>query len=760
MDSILPMDPLALPSCTGGRTAAGEGAACPAAGNDFALVFGGTETRAVGPVPVAAEEAKPDVAMSSVGNFPEPDGEETALSAGSAAWLHRGRSDDSTELSRTRDDAPGDGDRGGIALPAVLVPAILDARNMVAAGPGTPAPFAPGPAADKDVPGSVTGLPFVRGGGRYPPPDGHVAELDLLTTAVSSQQAQSLPSWAAMDGFASPPAVERPTVDRNREGPVSSASSGDVSVPVGVGRPAVEIAQHYPLLADSTAFARPQDRNRMVPALDVSAPMDVQASSSGSETVRAGEARQALTDPQPPGTPRGVSPLSLSSASEAVSSPIIIPNAASGVAGQISGVAEVGGAFPESPVRMTVSDLVGDSGVGAVRRPSSASADGPEAVASPVSGSDSAVWRGRVVAVNDLPAALVDETPAPSFGSGAASVVASSKPDMPETKTARMPESRMEGRAPEGAAASPVPPASVAPAMRVQLHVTAALPRPMEVDGTPDDPVRTPSGVSAVTSPVPDALSRSVSAVRSEAGEMAVAGSLPQSGPPVQMSPDAVFTPPTSGERPVSGPGIATASGHVLGEKAGPDVQAVASSEAFSERAVDVSADDSVETPSDRVAGSVPLPGTIDPSTSKAAAVYGREAAAAPPAVSHQILEKIRHAASNDRIEITLAPADLGKLRLSLHATDGGVSVVVEAERPETLDLVRRNADSLARDLRDIGYGQVTFSFGGQDSPGDQRRTTLASADFAVPGETDAMPEVPPPVSHPSAASGSLDLRI
>ncbi|WP_374292610.1 flagellar hook-length control protein FliK [Paenirhodobacter enshiensis] len=319
----------------------------------------------------------------------------------------------------------------------------------------------------------------------------------------------------------------------------------------------------------------------------------------------------------------------------------------------------------------------------------------------------------------------------------------------------------MEGRAPEGPAAErSVPPASVAPAMRVQLHVTAASPRPMEVDGTPDDPVRTMIGVSAVTSPVPDALSRSVSAVRSEAGDMAVAGSLPQSGLPVQMPPDVVFTPPTSGERPASGPGIATASGHVLGEEAGPDVQAVASSAAFSERAVDVSADDSVEMPSDRAAGSVPLPGMIDPSTSKAAAVYGREAAAAPPAVSHQILEKILHAASNDRIEITLAPADLGKLRLSLHATDGGVSVVVEAERPETLDLVRRNADSLARDLRDIGYGQVTFSFGGQDSPGDQRPTTLASADFAVPSETDAMPEVPPPVSHPSAASGSLDLRI
>lgn len=64
-------------------------------------------------------------------------------------------------------------------------------------------------------------------------------------------------------------------------------------------------------------------------------------------------------------------------------------------------------------------------------------------------------------------------------------------------------------------------------------------------------------------------------------------------------------------------------------------------------------------------------------------------------------------------VELTLAPEELGRIRLTMDGGDGRMTVTVQADRAETLDLLRRNIDMLAQDFRDLGYAQTSFSFGG-----------------------------------------------
>ena len=63
-------------------------------------------------------------------------------------------------------------------------------------------------------------------------------------------------------------------------------------------------------------------------------------------------------------------------------------------------------------------------------------------------------------------------------------------------------------------------------------------------------------------------------------------------------------------------------------------------------------------------------------------------------------------------IDLTLNPEELGRIRLSFNTENGVLSVSVTAERPETLDLMRRHIETLAQELRNIGYRDVNIGFG------------------------------------------------
>lgn len=147
----------------------------------------------------------------------------------------------------------------------------------------------------------------------------------------------------------------------------------------------------------------------------------------------------------------------------------------------------------------------------------------------------------------------------------------------------------------------------------------------------------------------------------------------------------------------------------------------------------------------------------------------GNEAAAAhraasPHAIAHQMSQALADA-GNRTVELTLSPEELGKVRMTLTSSDGAITVAVQAERPETLDLMRRNIESLARDFRDMGYSNIGFDFGQQTDqrPSAQERAAESALQPAAPerdGPTRFESFPTPLQAPPGTASGGLDLRI
>lgn len=112
-------------------------------------------------------------------------------------------------------------------------------------------------------------------------------------------------------------------------------------------------------------------------------------------------------------------------------------------------------------------------------------------------------------------------------------------------------------------------------------------------------------------------------------------------------------------------------------------------------------------------------------------------------------------------VEVQLSPEELGKVRLSLVTADGAMSVTVVAERPETLDLIRRNIEMLARDFRDQGYTSVSFSFD-QQQQGHASRRGAWQADGGRPegyATTETL-AVPRAASPQTVRADGLDLRL
>ncbi len=127
-----------------------------------------------------------------------------------------------------------------------------------------------------------------------------------------------------------------------------------------------------------------------------------------------------------------------------------------------------------------------------------------------------------------------------------------------------------------------------------------------------------------------------------------------------------------------------------------------------------------------------------------------------------RVIETIAHAARAlvDRpVELALNPEELGRVRMTLQATDGGMSVQLTVERPETLELLRRNIDLLAAELRQAGYERLSFGFTGDQQAGGQPMPRPASPAAPIM-ETDV------PIANPqhplrlSLAGEGLDLRI
>ncbi|MEL6648579.1 MAG: flagellar hook-length control protein FliK [Pseudomonadota bacterium] len=138
------------------------------------------------------------------------------------------------------------------------------------------------------------------------------------------------------------------------------------------------------------------------------------------------------------------------------------------------------------------------------------------------------------------------------------------------------------------------------------------------------------------------------------------------------------------------------------------------------------------------------------------------------PAQAQQITRQIAIAiqnSANRTVELTLNPVELGRVRISLSSAEAGMVVSIQADRPETLDLMRRNAELLSLDFSDIGYDGATFSFEGSD----QRDPTRAPFEDGSDTPDDPLPilSAADDAAQPSTTTqtlilgdGSVDIRL
>lgn len=136
-------------------------------------------------------------------------------------------------------------------------------------------------------------------------------------------------------------------------------------------------------------------------------------------------------------------------------------------------------------------------------------------------------------------------------------------------------------------------------------------------------------------------------------------------------------------------------------------------------------------------------------------------------AIARQVAAQIAEIARPmpDRpVEVALNPEELGRVRISFATENGALHVTLSAERPETLDLMRRHIDALAQELRQAGYRDLGFSFGSGGSEGQMTqsgsggRATQGAPAHAI-SETETAAPIPAPLAN-TRAEGGVDLRL
>ncbi|WP_435256952.1 flagellar hook-length control protein FliK [Thioclava sp. FR2] len=130
-------------------------------------------------------------------------------------------------------------------------------------------------------------------------------------------------------------------------------------------------------------------------------------------------------------------------------------------------------------------------------------------------------------------------------------------------------------------------------------------------------------------------------------------------------------------------------------------------------------------------------------------------------AVVSQTIEAIVRSVSTEQsqtTELTLTPDELGKLKFEITTQDDQTSIRVFAERGETLELLRRNADSLLNELRQMGLSQGSLSFGSWSQRSKSEPQTTGGNQS--PDQRDAAPDSTHFLSCNTPMQGRLHIRL
>lgn len=131
-----------------------------------------------------------------------------------------------------------------------------------------------------------------------------------------------------------------------------------------------------------------------------------------------------------------------------------------------------------------------------------------------------------------------------------------------------------------------------------------------------------------------------------------------------------------------------------------------------------------------------------------------------PQMIAMQIAAAAQKAAPGARpvVELMLSPEELGPVRLTFTQTEPGVTVNVLADRAETLDLLRRNIDTLAQEFLDIGYESAQFTFDQGDADARNAPPPVDMEDADAGSRT--AKDTPDPITPLVLVADRLDIRL
>lgn len=135
--------------------------------------------------------------------------------------------------------------------------------------------------------------------------------------------------------------------------------------------------------------------------------------------------------------------------------------------------------------------------------------------------------------------------------------------------------------------------------------------------------------------------------------------------------------------------------------------------------------------------------------------------ATAPRPVPAQIAVAVASApAGTSSIELSLAPEELGRVTITLNRGEAGLSVVLLAERDDTMAMLRRHGEQLREAFTALDQGSVDISFAGGGADPERRRDETGPRSEAGSSDLSGHAVAAQPKSRPGAPDGRLDLRM
>ncbi|MFY2823088.1 flagellar hook-length control protein FliK [Ruegeria sp. MALMAid1280] len=159
-----------------------------------------------------------------------------------------------------------------------------------------------------------------------------------------------------------------------------------------------------------------------------------------------------------------------------------------------------------------------------------------------------------------------------------------------------------------------------------------------------------------------------------------------------------------------------------------------------------------------QAAREAPTPSATRESGPAAQAMTATARAETARAIASQMATAINVRSQSGAIEVALNPEELGRVSIVLNGRDDGLHLTISAERPETLDMMRRHLSVLEAEFQNFGLGDLSFDLGTSADAQHDESDGGEGNEFSAP-QPEHVAEAGP--AHPNMApDGRIDIRL